>query len=349
MVGINEFDSIDPKGGRKMKRSMMGILAMSFVVLLGLGSALAEEITIAYFPGWPNPFVVGWEKGWFEKEMGVKVNFRGFETGADICTAMASGHVVLGTSVGTNPFISAVSRGVPLSLISAAEDVGLTENVVAKKGSGIVTPRDLIGKKVGVPFSTSAHHRLLRILEVFGVKEDQVKILDMSPPDILAAFLRGDLDAGCAWDPARLKMLEAGGHKLVSEEDQRRWGIVTWGNHLVYNDFGKKNPQMVAKFLKVMNDSTKFYEQNPEETYKIAANKVGLKPEDSKAIMSGIVYAKIDQQLDKSALGRKGSPGDYVVNLKKVADFLVKQKAIEKSLDSFAPVVDTSYLETLFK
>jgi taurine transport system substrate-binding protein len=332
-----------------MKKHLVATLGILFILFLGFASAPAAEITVAYFPGWPNPVCVGWEKGWFEKEMGVKMNFRGFETGGEICTAMASGHVVIGTSVGTNPFISAVSRGVPLSLIAVADDIGLTENIVARKGSGIVTPRDLIGKKVGVPFATSSHHRLLKILEVFGIKEDQLKILDMSPPDVLAAFLRGDLDAGCAWDPARLKMLEAGGYKIVSEEDQRRWGIVTWGNHIVYNDFAKKNPQMVVKFLKVMDDSYKYYEKNPEETYKIAAKKFGLSDADSKTIMSNIIYPRIDRQLEKPFLGRKGSPGDYVNNLKNVADFLVRQKSLEKALPSYAPVVDSSFLEASFK
>jgi len=54
------------------------VAAMMFVFLAGPAMAKSDSITVAYFPGWPGTFEYGWSKGWFDKEMGVKVKFREF-------------------------------------------------------------------------------------------------------------------------------------------------------------------------------------------------------------------------------------------------------------------------------
>jgi taurine transport system substrate-binding protein len=44
--------------------------------------AEVKEITMAYFLEWPLPFERAKVEGTFEKELGVKVNWRSFATGA---------------------------------------------------------------------------------------------------------------------------------------------------------------------------------------------------------------------------------------------------------------------------
>lgn len=308
-------------------------------------AAKAKKITIAYFPGWPGTFEYGWANGWFEKEMGVKVDFREFGSGADMTTAMASGDISIAYALGTTPFTIAVTQGLPLKMIAISENYSQSENLVARTGTGIVSPRDLIGKTVGVPFGTTAHYRFMGILDTFGIKETQLKILDLSNPDIISAFIRKDIDAGCAWEPAVSQMLENGGKILVSSEDQIRWGYSTYGVVATSEEFVQKNQDLVVKFLNVMNDSTAFYHENPEACYAPIGKMAGITPEKTKEIMDTMGFYEKDVQLSQAWLGTAKQPGDIAANLKKVADFLVKQDALDKAEDDYGKFIDPSFME----
>ena len=69
-------------------------LAISALALSATGQvALAGghgEITVAYFLEWPMPFEYAKQKGTYEDEMGVKINWVSFESGVKMSAAMAS-------------------------------------------------------------------------------------------------------------------------------------------------------------------------------------------------------------------------------------------------------------------
>lgn len=323
------------------------LLAASVCMLFGAGSALAKpnKITVAYFPGWPGTFEYGWAQGWFAERLGVEVEFREFGSGAEMTTAMASNDVSIAYALGTTPFTIAVTQGLPIKMVAVSENYSESENLVARDGTGIVSPRDLIGKKVGVPFGTTAHYRLMGILQTFGIAEKDLTIIDLSNPDIMPAFIRKDIDAGCAWEPVVSQMIEQGGHILVSSADQIRWGYSTYGIVAVNDSFAKDNADLVVKFLQAMNDSTKAYRAKPEATYKAIGKMAGLTPEKTKDIMQSMGFYTKDEQLSAAWMGTKEKPGHIIPNLKKIADFLVQQKALDKALDDYSAFVDASFME----
>jgi taurine transport system substrate-binding protein len=333
----------------KMRLGVIGtaLLILAVVALPAAAMAKAKSITIAYFPGWPGTFEYGWSTGAFEKELGIKVDFREFGSGAEMTTAMASGDISISYALGTTPFTIAVTQGLPIKMIAVSENYSQSENLVARGDSGIVAPRGLIGKKVGVPFGTTAHYRLMGILETFGIAENQLKIIDLSNPDVLPAFIRKDIDAGCAWEPAVGQMLENGGRILVSSEDQIRWGFSTYGLVAVNEAFAKENRDLVVKFLKVMDESTRIYHSKPDQTYAPIGKMAGITPEKTKEIMSSMGFYSKEAQLSGEWMGTKAQPGMTAKQLKKVADFLVKQGGMDKALDDYTPFIDTSYYEAV--
>jgi taurine transport system substrate-binding protein len=323
------------------------VLILAVAALPGAALAKAKSITVAYFPGWPGTFEYGWSTGAFEKEMGIKVDFREFGSGAEMTTAMASGDISIAYALGTTPFTIAVTQRLPIRMIAVSENYSQSENLVARGDTGIIAPRGLIGKKVGVPFGTTAHYRLMGILETFGIAEGDLKIIDLANPDILPAFIRKDIDAGCAWEPAVGQMLENGGRILVSSQDQIRWGFSTYGIVAVTDAFAQENRDLVVKFLKVMDDSTRFYHSQPDQTYAPIGKMAGITPEKTKEIMTTMgFYSKADQ-LSTDWMGTKSQPGMMAKNLKKVADFLVKQGGMDKALDDYTPFIDTSFYEAV--
>ena len=178
------------------------------------------------------------------------------------------------------------------------------------------------------------------------LKENQVKIIDMANMDVVAAMMRGDIDAGFAWEPALTEMLKMG-HLIVGTDELVRWGYLSYGIIAVTEAYGRKNPQLVTKFLKVLDDSAKYYYKNPEESYVLIAEKAGLTPESTKNIMTKTGYFDKEKSLSPEWMGTKGNPGQILKNLKEVADFFVKQKSIERAFDDYSPYVDTSFLEAI--
>ena len=325
--------------------TVLAVIGLLFGLTAGTAMAKTDKITVAYFPGWPGTFQYGWAKGWFDKEMGVKVEFREFGSGAEMTTAMASGDVSIAYALGTTPFSIAVSQGLPIKIVAVSENYSESENLVVRGDTGIIAPRGLIGKKVGVPFGTTAHYRLMGILETFGIQENQLKIIDLANPDVMPAFIRKDIDAGCAWEPVVSQMIENGGRILVSSADQIRWGYSTYGIVAVPSRFAKEDGDLIVKFLQVMNNATKVYQETPEQTYAPIGKMAGITPEKTKNIMSAMGFYNRDEQLSPDWLGTSGKPGRMAQNLKKIADFLVKQKAMDEAMEDYTATIDVSFLE----
>ena len=109
--------------------------------------------------------------------------------------------------------------------------------------------------------------------------------------------------------------------------------------------FAKNEADLLVKFLQVMNDSTKVYHETPEATYADIGKMAGITPEKTKDIMSAMGFYQKDTQLSMDWMGTSSKPGATAANLKKVADFLVQQGALDKAKDDYGQFIDTSFLE----
>ncbi len=322
-------------------------LAAVLTVSLGIGTVWSlDQITVGYYPGWPCSYQVGQAKGWFDKELGLKVKFIEFDHPSQMATAIASGDCQIAYSLGAIPFTSGVSQGVPYLLVGIAVSYAENDNCVARNGTGIKSPRDLIGKKVGVPFSSVSHYKLIKTLEIFGVDPKDIKLYDMAPQDITAAMKRKDLDCGCAWEPAVSAMLEDG-HLIVSAKDQERWGLKVFDVVVVGNKFAKEHPDLITKFLKVVDESTIYYRAHPQESYKLVGKIAGLEPKKTGDIMKRMKFFTKKEQLSAKWLGTKEKPGEVVDFISGVAQFLVKQKVMDKALSDYSHTVDPSFYEAV--
>ena len=117
-----------------------------------------------------------------------------FDAGSDVVNALASGDVVLG-NIGSSPLAAAASRNLPIEVFLITSKLGASEALVVSNKSGIKTPQDLIGKTIAVPFVSTTHYSLLSALKHWNIPEDKVKIINLRPPEISAAWERGDIDA----------------------------------------------------------------------------------------------------------------------------------------------------------
>lgn len=94
--------------------------------------------------------------------------------------------------------------------------------------SSIAHIEDLRGRKVAYTRGSSAHGFLIQALGRAGLKTSQVKLVDLSPGDALAAFSSGRVDAWATFEPFRTigaALTKGGTRVLPSKSDYAASGI----------------------------------------------------------------------------------------------------------------------------
>lgn len=177
----------------------------------GDGGDGGKTIRIAY-QAFPSGDLIVKEKGWLEKALpGYDVKWTKFDSGASINTAFVAGSVDL-AAIGSSPVARGLSAplNIPYEVTWVLDVAGDNEALVARDGSKISSVKDLEGKKVATPFSSTSHYSLLAALDRAGVDASKVQLLDLEPQDILAAWTRGDIDATYVWLPTLEELKKTG-------------------------------------------------------------------------------------------------------------------------------------------
>jgi taurine transport system substrate-binding protein len=320
--------------------------AAAAMVALGLSAAAAtaadREVTIGYQTS-VEPSKVPQADGVYEKTTGWKIDWRKFDNGADVIAALASGDVQIGY-VGSSPLAAAASREVPFETFWIAGLIGDAEALAVRNGSGIDKPADLIGKKVAVPFVSTAHYSLLAALKHWQIDPAKVTVLNLRAGDIPAAWARGDIDAAYVWDPALGKIKETG-KILTSSADVAKWGAPTFDAWIVRKDFAEKGADFVSAFTRVTGEAYAAYRADPKAWSAASAAKIahvtGAKVEDVPGLLAGYVLPSAQEQASPDLLG-----GGTTKAIAATAAFLKEQKKVDKVLDDYGPYVTARFAKT---
>jgi taurine transport system substrate-binding protein len=320
---------------------------------LGAGIALAQtkEVTIGY-QDMVVPYRVSQESKALEKATGYKINWKQFGGGGEVVKAMASGAVQIG-EIGSAGIAAAVSRGEPLEIFWILDDIGSAEALVVKKNSGIKTVADLKGKKIAMPFNSTTHFHTMVALEQAKVSPADVQILNMRPPEVRAAWQRGDIHATFIWDPVLAEAKKDGTVILTSGKISADTGKATFDGYVVNRDWAKANKDFVVKFVKVLAAADDDYRKNKAKftkdssEAKAIAKWSGAKPEDVPSSMSLYAFPTMQEQASKWLGG--GANAIAAKALAATADFQLSQKQIEKKLPDYSVVVNPAYVQEAMK
>lgn len=321
------------------------LLLVAGLFVSAVQAKAADAVRIGYQTA-PDPSQVAIVDGTYEKEIGSKIEWRKFDSGASVITALASGAIDIGYA-GSSPLAAGVTRGAQIKAFLIAGLIGDAEALAVRNGSGISEPKDLVGKKVAVPFVSTTHYSLLFALKHWGIDATKVDILNLQPPEIAAAFARGDIDATYVWDPA-LASAKKTGKILITSSEVAKLGGPTFVAWIVRNDFAATNAQVVRAFTKVTLDSFARYRKDPAafgpgtpEAKKIA-DWTGAKPEEVSEQVAGNYYPLADEQASPALLS-KGT----VEAIAATAAFLKEQKKVDAVLPSYADSVTAEYVKAV--
>ncbi|MGF6397382.1 taurine transport system substrate-binding protein [Pseudomonas frederiksbergensis] len=319
--------------------SPLRLLAAAFLASASF-LAQAADVTVAYQTT-VDPAKVAQADGTYEKATNATIDWRKFDSGADIIAAIASGDVQIGY-LGSSPLTAAITRKVPVETFLIATQIGAAEALVARDGSGIKTPQDLIGKKIAVPFVSTGHYSLLAALKHWNIDPSKVTVLNLAPPAIIAAWKRGDIDATYVWDPA-LGVAKENGKVLITSGELAKFGAPTFDAWIVRKDFAEKHPEIVTAFAKVTLDAYADYRKDPKAWLANQSNVdklvklSGAKASDIPLLLQGNVFPlAADQVLTLGAPTTKA--------ITDTAVFLKEQGKVEAVLPDYAPYVSAKYI-----
>ncbi|MET3515654.1 taurine transport system substrate-binding protein [Pseudacidovorax sp. 1753] len=329
----------------RFTRRHLALLALS-TLAAGAQAQAAKEVTIAH-----QDMVVPWRyaqvTGEIEKATGYKINFRKFAGGGDVIRAMASGQVQIGEA-GSAPVASALSQGLPVELVWILDDIADAEALVARNGSGVNSVADLKGKKIGVPFTSTTHFHTLVALEAAKVDPSQVKILNMRPPEIAAAWERGDIDATFVWDPVLSKVKASGKQITSSGQISKQTGKATFDGIIANKPWAAANADFMVKFLSAIAKADAAYAANKAQwvagspQVKAVAQVTGAAEADVPAAIALYRFVPPAEQASATWLGG-GAKGGAAQSLAATAAFLKAQGTIANVLPDYSVGVNASY------
>ncbi len=159
------------------------------------------------------------------------------------------------------------------------------------KKSGLKTPADLVGKKLGAPVFDSGR----KSWPIFAKanKLGAVSWISMDPPLRETMLVRGDVDAITGFTFTSLLNLEARGVKAedVIVLPYAQYGVKLYGNVIIASPkFLKENPDAVKAFLKAFAKGAKDVLANPDAAI------------DSVKARDGIINVKLEQRRLKMAI-----------------------------------------------
>lgn len=325
----------------------IAISAAALAMSVSGAFAQTKEVTFAH-QDMIVPYRVAQASGAIEKASGYKINWKQFGGGGDVIKAMASGQVPIGEA-GSSPATAAAAQGLDIEVVWIIDDINNAEQLVASNKSGVTSLADLKGKKLATPFVSTAHYQLLFALNKASVDPKGIQILNMRPPEIAAAWERGDLDATFIWEPV-LSKVKASGKVITSAADVAKLGAPTFDALLVDKAWAAKNKAFMVALIKALAAADTAYRVKPgdygptSEQAKAIAKVVGAKPENVPGVLKDYAFPTLDEQASEKWLGG-GAKSGVAKAMANTAAFLKEQGRITAVPADFGAFVNAEYVK----
>lgn len=290
---------------------------------------------------WPTNmlFYLADEEGIF-KENGLSVKIQEFSSTTDSSSAFIGGQTDFCTYASSET-ISPCAEGADFSIVLETDKSNGCEGLVAT--SDIASVEDLKGKTIATQMYSVDHMFLLTLLDEHGMTEDDVNIVDMSIQESGNAFVAGQCDAACIWDPYFSQAKEAGGTVLYSTADNP--DLIT-DVLAASKTLCTENPEVVTAMVKSYLEAYDYYVNNKDEAAAFMAEKLGVDAEEFNSEMDGLIVPDAAGAVKAFTKADDYSYWGYTQNT--VLDFMMELGVLDKKIDC-GDMIDASFVESLAK
>jgi aliphatic sulfonates family ABC transporter substrate-binding protein len=266
----------------------------------------------------------------FEKA-GLAPTYVKFVAGAPMIAAAQSKSIDV-ADLGTVPFLVGLSQGVDWVMIGISTEGAYTEGVAARKESGINTPADLKGKRIGYFKGSTAQYGLMMALRQQGIRLDQVTLLDMPPAEQLAALANKEIDAAMVWEPWMQRMVHEANAKIIATEGD--FGIYTnVTGYAARRDWLRDNKETAVRFLRALLMAYDVLQKDPSIGIRTLAGEMGLKEAWVKEIYRDAPPPNMQWSTDRGYRYSLVEGSGLQRRLGYLATFLLEEKVISKEVD----------------
>jgi NitT/TauT family transport system substrate-binding protein len=286
----------------------------------GGNSGKVETVTIGATPIELNALIyVADEHGFFNTNR-VQVVFKDYDTGVAAVEGLLKGEVDIAL---TMEFVIVGKSLQKQDLLDLATiDKSMLFYIIARADRGIKTTADLKGKRIGVPRQTITEFYLGRMLELNGMRIQQVTMVDTKASDPAGTIAGENVDAVVTWEPhvTQIRQQMANGVTIWPAQSGQVsfWSVVStpgWIN---------KHPNLVRRFLKSLAQAEEYVIQHPVEAKKILQKRLKL---DDTYIATVWSQNQFSLSLDQS----------LILAMEDEARWMIKNKLTrEKTIPDFA-------------
>jgi len=249
----------------KKKWSVWAVGVLTLAVFVGAsGMAMGQQklipLRISHQPEFETfPTWLAIQEG-LDKKAGMELKLVYFDSGMPQIEALPAKQWEIGATGGVPMMMAALRYGA--YMIGMTHDDGFNNLVMVRADSPIMkvkgkipkypevygSPELIKGKTILTTTVSSGHYALSSWLKVFGLKDADVKIKNLEQGQAVAAFDSGEGDIVSLWAPFSMTGLSKG-WKMAANAVQAGANIpLVW---VTSKEFGDKNPEIVARFLKL--------------------------------------------------------------------------------------------------
>ena len=220
-------------------------------------------------------FYIADAKGYFAEE-GLKAEFVRFRTAGEVVAPLGTGELDVGGGSPSPALFNAIARGIPVKIVgdryTARPGQGTTALLVRKDladGGQVRDYSDLRGKNIAINATGSSTEIMVeKALEKGGVKREEVNVVTMPFPDMLAALGSKAIDVAGDVDPYNAMAVDRGLAVRWKGEDEinpnHETAVILFGPSFYQNKPEAARRFMVA-YIRAVRDYVNAFTKNTKK------------------------------------------------------------------------------------
>ncbi len=192
------------------------------------------------------------DRGYFAAE-GLNVDIKTVPTGPEVLTELQNKALDVGF-VDYVTFFGTVSKGSKMHVAADAYQLGPeVQPILAMPNSGIRTPRDLAGKRIGVLVTNNIQTLLINeLVKAYGVDAKTLHYVTVPFPAMGAALKRGDVDAVSTIEPFTTDSESKYGAQVVADMDSGATQGAPISGYVSTEAWASAHPSVMQSFRRAM-------------------------------------------------------------------------------------------------
>jgi NitT/TauT family transport system substrate-binding protein len=225
------------------------------------------------------------------------------------------------------------AQGVPIKVVYLGHRYGSA--VVVKKNGPIKTFADMRGRIVAIPTRFSDERLLIfRAMKAYGIKKNEIKMVEMAPPDVAGALAAGAIDGFSMGEPFP-SQAELGGYGRILFQAREYWPDYMSCILVVQQSLIDKRPDVVQELVDGIARSSLWLDKGKPERDD-AADFVGRYYYNQKpALLRWALTKPIDRVMYTPLAPRKA---DFDL----VRDLMIETGVLDKKIE-FEDYTDTRF------